>query len=183
MSALSVGRRCRSGMICAVDFTYRLVGTGWAEATLSDGPSSTTLTASYLEDELGELLEAIGTMFEGADEARCSWEEEPGEYRWLFQGTGAEVHLRVVAFADVYSKELDHQGVVVFETRQPLREVARSTADGAQAVLDQYGEDEYLRRWVDFPFPTGHLEMVRGRLSAGGDTNARRQVRASLSAA
>ena len=55
-----------------MDFTYCLVGAGWAEATLSDGPSSATLTASYLGDALGELLEANGTRFEGADEARCS---------------------------------------------------------------------------------------------------------------
>jgi hypothetical protein len=156
-------------------------GAGWAEATLADGPSSAT--ASYLGDALGELLEANGTRFEGADEARCSWEEEPGEYRWLFQGTGADVHLRVLAFADVYSKEPDHQGVVVFETRQPLREVARSIADGAQAVLDQHGEDEYLRRWVHFSVPDWTSGAGPTAAKRGGDTNARQQVRASPSAA
>jgi hypothetical protein len=167
MSAFRPSYATGVGASPAVDFTYRLVGIGWAEATVSDGSSSATLTASYLEDALGELLEAIGTMLEGADEARCSWEEEPGEYRWVFQGSETDVHLRVLGFADVYSREPDHRGVVVFETRQPLRDIAEAVANGAQAVLDEYGEDEYLRRWVDFPFPTGHLEMVRERLSAG----------------
>lgn len=147
-----------------MDFTYRLVGTGWAEATVSDGSCSATLTASYLEDALGDLLEAVGIMLEGADETRCSWEEEPGEFRWFFQRSETDVHLRVLGFADVYSREPDHQGIVVFETRQPLRVIAEAIAEGAQATLDQYGEDEYLRRWVDFPFPTEHLDMVRERL-------------------
>ncbi len=38
---------------------------------------------------------------------------------------------------------------------------------GAQAVLDEYGEDEYVRRWVDLPFPLGHLQMIRAQLASG----------------
>jgi hypothetical protein len=37
----------------------------------------------------------------------------------------------------------------------------------AQAVLDEYWEDEYLRRWVDSPFPLGHLQMIRAHLACG----------------
>jgi hypothetical protein len=133
----------------------------------SVGPvSSATITASYLEDALGVLLEAVGVVLEGADEARCSWEEEPGEYRWIFERAGSDVHLRVLAFRDVYTRDPDGEGVVVFETRQPLREMATAVADGAQAVLDEYGADEYRRRWVDFPFPLGHLEVIRAHLGA-----------------
>jgi len=151
-----------------MQFTYRLVGTGWAEATVSDGSSWARLTASYLEDaRSSELLQAVGILLEGAAEARCSWEEEPGEYRWVFQRTGVDIHLRVLGFADVYPEEPDERGMVVFETWQPLSEVATAIADGAQAVLDEYGQAEYLRRWVDFPFPTGHLEMIRERLAEG----------------
>jgi hypothetical protein len=37
-----------------------------------------------------------------------------------------------------------------------------------QAVLDEYAEDEYLqRRMVDFPFPLGHLQMIRAQLASG----------------
>jgi len=149
-----------------VEFTYRLTGTGWAEARVADGTSSATITASYLEDALGVLLEAIGVLLEGAEEARCSWEEEPGEYRWVFVREGSDVRLRVIAFADVYSKEPDDKGVVVFDTITPLREIAEVVAQGAQKVLDEYGEGEYLRRWVDHPFPLGHLGLIRARLDA-----------------
>jgi hypothetical protein len=149
-----------------VEFTYRLTGTGWAEAWVADGAVAATITASYLEDALGELLEAIGLLLEGADQARCSWEEEPGEYRWIFERAGADVRLRVIAFADIYSREPDGSGTVVFETAAPLRDVASAIADGAQKLLDEYGEVEYLRRWVDHPFPTGYLELIQARLAS-----------------
>lgn len=150
-----------------MEFTYHLTGIGWAEARVSAGSSSARITASYLEDALGVLLEAVGLVLEGAQQARCSWEEEPGEYRWIFDRAGSDVRLRVLAFRDRDLDESDDQGVIIFETSQPLREMAAAIADGAQAVLDEYGEEEYLRRWMDAPFPLGHLEMIRARLAVG----------------
>ena len=48
---------------------------------MADGSSSVTITAPNLEDALGVLLEAVGTLLEGGMRLACSWEEEPGEYR------------------------------------------------------------------------------------------------------
>lgn len=158
--------RC-DGTISCVEFAYRLTGTGWAEARLSDGSASATITASYLGDALGVLLEAVGVLLGGADRARCSWADEPGEFRWIFKRAGSDVVLRVLALADVETPEPDDNGVVVFETKQPLGEVAAAIADGAQAVLEEYGQEEYLRQWVEFPFPAGDLEMIRTQLAAG----------------
>lgn len=124
------------------------------------------ITASYLGDALGELLEAIGLLLEGAVQARCSWEEEPGEYRWIFERAGADLRCRVLAFSDIYSREPDVAGTMVFETTARLRDVASAIAGGARKVLDEYGEDEYLRRWVDHPFPTGYLELIQTHLAS-----------------
>ena len=150
----------------AVEFTYRLTGTGWAEARIADGQVTATITASYVGDALGELLGAVGLLLDGAADARCSWEEEPGEYRWVFERAGSDLRLRVIAFADVYAHEPDHSGTVVFETAAPLREVASAIADGAQEVLDEYGETGYLRRWAEHPFPVGHLDLIQARLAS-----------------
>lgn len=144
-----------------VEFIYRLTGTGWAQAHIADGASRATISASYLEGALGDLLEAVGALLEGADAARCSGEEEPGEYRWIFEREGADVHLRVLAFRDLYSSEPDENGAVAFTARQPLATLAGAIADGAQAVLDEHGEEGYLRQWVDHPFPTAHLALIR----------------------
>ena len=157
---------CRVQASGAMEFDYRLTGLGWAEARVSDGASTATITASYLDDALGDLLEAVGVLLEGAEEARCSWTEEPGESRWTFRREGAAVQLRVLVFPGMYSHEPDGTGVVVFDTLQPLREVARAIATGAQAVLDEHGEDGYLQRWYEHPFPSGHLEAIQVWLSA-----------------
>ena len=39
-----------------IEFEYRLVGTGWSEARFAVGDRWVGLTASYLEDALGDLL-------------------------------------------------------------------------------------------------------------------------------
>jgi len=61
------------------EFDYRLVGTGWSEARVADAHRHAVLPASYLLDALGNLIEAVALVVEGAGEARCSWDEEPGE--------------------------------------------------------------------------------------------------------
>ena len=43
-----------------------MTGKGWAEARIADDDSWAILTASYLSDALGDLLEAIGVLLEGA---------------------------------------------------------------------------------------------------------------------
>ena len=148
-----------------MEFSYRLTGTGWSEARLSDGTTEATVTASYLSDALGVLLEAVGTLLEGAQEARCSWDEEPGEYRWIFVRRGDVVELRVLAFQDLWGEEPDSEGSLVFETRQGLRETATAIADGAAEVLAEHGEEGYLAKWVDAPFPSAHLDLVRQLLA------------------
>ena len=148
-----------------MEFSYRLTGTGWSEARLSDGTTEATVTASYLSDALGVLLEAVGTLLEGAQEARCSWDEEPGEYRWIFVRRGDVVELRVLAFQDRGGEEPDSEGSLVFETRQGLRETVTAIADGAAEVLAEHGEEGYLAKWVDAPFPSAHLDLVRQRLA------------------
>ena len=148
-----------------MQFFYRLVGTGWAEARLANGTSETTVTASYLSDALGLLLEAVGTLLEGADEARCSWDEEPGEYRWIFGRSGESVHLRVLAFPELWGRRPDAEGSLVFEVQERLLEIATAIADGASDVLGRHGEEGYLATWVDAPFPSAHLELLRRQIA------------------
>ena len=147
-----------------MEFGYRLTGTGWSEARLEDGPSSVTITASYLGDALGELLAAVEVLLEGAEQASCSWAEQPGEYRWIFDRAGSDVRLRVLALPNDDPRETDDRGQVVFESTAPVREIAGAIANGAQKVLDEYGEDEYLRLWAQHPFPLRHLELIQAHL-------------------
>jgi hypothetical protein len=150
-----------------VDFGYRLTGTGWSEASISDGDQTAHLTASYLSDALGDLLSALVLLESGdAEEVRVSWEEEPGEYRWIFQRGGVDsVTLKILWFDDIYPPQGDERGRLVFETSQPLRELLRAVAGAARALVDEVGEAEYLRQWVEHPFPTAQLEQLEGKTS------------------
>lgn len=148
-----------------MDFAYRLTGTGWARVHISDDASAATIRASHLNDALGLLLEAVDRLLQGAIEARCSWADEPGEYRWIIERDGDQANLRVLAFHDTESPGPEEGGVVIFHTRRPLREIAAAVADGAQATLDEHGEDGYVSGWASEPFPLARLRSIQSRLT------------------
>jgi hypothetical protein len=150
-----------------VEFGYRLTGTGWATARLADGRSSAEVTASYLSDALGNLLAAVVALLDGAAEARCSWDQEPGENRWVFERRGSDVHLRILGFRGRRKPGPDQAGTLLFETTEPLPAMARAIADGAEAVVAEYGEQGYLDHWLLHPFPTAQLATIHARLAQG----------------
>lgn len=79
-----------------VGFTYRLTGEGWSEARLTIGAASTPLSASYLDDALGDLV-AAAVLLPGAESTiRLSWAEEPGEFRWVLDRSGDQLAVRVL---------------------------------------------------------------------------------------
>jgi hypothetical protein len=144
-----------------VEFSFELVGVGWARAEVSGDSGDATLTASYLGDALGDLLAAVGALLDGADTATCHWEEEPGEYRWKFHREGDHVALVVLALPDNLPPLPDDAGKEVFRTDDSLTSIASTIADGAQRVLNEWGEAGYLKRWVEAPFPTAQLAHIR----------------------
>jgi hypothetical protein len=146
-----------------VEFSYRLTGTGWAEARIGDGHRSVALSASYLSDALGDLLLAIACLQDGAEEAECVWEEEPGEYRWLFRRDAGGVVVTIIAFDHSWPHLPNEAGEVVFTTKASLKDIAAAVVTGCRAVLDDWGEEGYLRKWVEHPFPTELMETVRAR--------------------
>jgi hypothetical protein len=149
-----------------VEFSFRLTGTGWAEGRIAVGDSFATPTASYLSDALGDLIRAVRGLLEGANEARASWEEEPGEYRWVFQRDESEVRIRLIAFRDIYDHAPDEDGQALLDGTCTVRDLGVAVASAAQRVLDEVGPAGYQERWVEHPFPTDDLaalEQLVGR--------------------
>ena len=143
-----------------IEFSYKLVGTGWSEARIADGQAHATLTASYLSNALGDLLAALVLLNKGADEAEFSWEEEPGEYTWLFRRAGSDASLSIRWFEDQHRRVADDPGRVVFETKQPLAALTAAIAHGAATLLAEVGERGYAEKWYEHPFPTRELEEL-----------------------
>jgi hypothetical protein len=148
-----------------MEFTYDLIGTGWAKARIAQGDDWAVLTASYISDALGNLLGVVLALLDGADEARCAWDEEPGEYRWLLRRSGTDVAITVIGFPELWSEQPDSEGTVLFSAAAPLSLFATAVADGADRLLAEHGAEGYEQRWVDAPFPSDLLASIRERLA------------------
>ena len=151
-----------------VRFRYRLTGTGWSEGRLVVGEQFADATASYLSDALGDLLRAVLELARGAGSVRASWDEEPGEYRWIFDRTDENTRVRVLEFPEwrAIVDAPDHEGKVLIDARCSIAELSRAVANGARAILDQWGEQGYLEKWRDHAFPTAELLELESLLAA-----------------
>ena len=147
-----------------MQFSFRLTELGWGEATLSAGEQRVIIPASYLTDVLSELLTAVRSLLEGAPDARCSWDLEPGEYRWLFTRNSDQASLTVLSFPDTWQDPPDEDGAVVFDFRGKLSEIAPVIAYGIEAVLLEYAEDGYKEGWHMHAFPSELLSEVTALL-------------------
>ena len=60
----------------------------------------------------------------GTSDARCSWWEEPGEYRWLFTRQGKQVLIHILWFKDVADWS-DEKGTTVLRMECDLLAFAK----------------------------------------------------------
>jgi hypothetical protein len=146
------------------EFDYALTGSGWAEARIADQRGHAFVTASYLSDALRSLIEATTLAVSGVPEARCSWDEEPGEYRWIMRREGSQLRIEILAFDELWGDQPDEAGRLVFATTQDPVRVGRVLLSTAQALLDDLGAGDYERMWVEHPFPTEALDRLRSAI-------------------
>jgi hypothetical protein len=142
----------------AISFDYRLVGTGWAWARLQIGEQSIELTASYLSDALGDLLAGLVLLVDGASQVEVSWDEEPGEFRWLVARTSTgDAHVRILWFDELGGRRSNEEGRPVLDASCALMDLIGAVAGGARATFDELGAAGYREKWVDHPFPEAEL--------------------------
>jgi hypothetical protein len=153
------------GPIKTVTFGYRFVGRGSSEAEIRDGVDAAALTAQFLSDALGDLSRAVLTLLQGLLQSKCSWQEEPGEYRWLFEQRSEHLHIRIIWFDDTFSRQLDQRGKLIFESECQLRQFAVQMRDELERLLAQHGEAGYKSSWVNHDFPLPELEKLNQLLA------------------
>lgn len=147
-----------------VKFTYRLTGAGWSEASLTIGAASTPLSASCLDDALGDLVAAAVLLPDAESTIRVSWAEEPGEFRWVLDRSGDRLAVRVLWFDSLWGPDPDEKGNVLLDATCSLVAFQRAIASGARAVLNEWGEAGYRAKWIDHDFPTATLLKLEGAL-------------------
>jgi hypothetical protein len=146
----------------SVSFEYHLVGSGWAECTISVDDQHATMTASYLSDAFGDLVGAVIRMVEGQPEATASFAEEPGEYRWrFFRKETDRLLVRILDFPQLWGDRPDDEGKVLFEAECRLRTFAGAVLSESQRLLEKYGPEGYLGMWHEHEFPLEKQERLR----------------------
>lgn len=144
---------------------YKLTAVGWSEALLEDGQRTVSLNASYLSDALGELARGALAVLSGSGEVRFSFDEEPGEYRWVLKKNGAEGYaLTIYEFTELWGNKADERAKVVFEHLCSRVEFARMVLKALEEVRHEHGEAGYKALWVEHEFPAEELAELHHRL-------------------
>jgi hypothetical protein len=132
---------------------YKLTGTGWSETTITDGTNEASLSASYLSDALGNLANAVIKILKGEKEARASFDEEPGEYRWVFTNDNNVVDIKIFSFKDLWTNKNDSEGDLVFSSKITTKELGNAILECLKNILKEYSPEEYKKKWIDHEFP------------------------------
>lgn len=157
------------------EFDYKLTGTGWSEGFVAQGDRWLRPTASYLTDALRALVTAVVALLEGTEHVACIWEEEPGEYLWLFDRDADLVDLRIM-WRDHWSavpSGVDTWFAPVEGEEGDLKLRLRASPDAMGrallAALDRLevdpGPAEYRRQWGK-PFPEMEHRKLRELVGA-----------------
>ncbi len=147
----------------SVEVSYKLTGSGWAQCVLTVDEQTITTTASYLSHALESLLQAIVDIVMGNTEATASFDEEPGEYRWLFKRHNEQqVTVKILWFNELWNHEPDEKGELLFEATCRLRTLAGAILSASQQVLKEHGLTGYKDKWYEHEFPlTAQNELKR----------------------
>jgi hypothetical protein len=131
-----------------------LTGSGWAECVLNIDGQLITTTASYLSHALESLLQATIEIVKGNPEAKASFDEEPGEYRWLFRRLNEQqINVKIFWFDELWNNEPDKNGQLIFEANCRLRTFAGAILSASQKVLSDNGIAGYKNKWHEHDFP------------------------------
>ena len=141
---------------------YKLTGTGWAEALLETNENAVTVSASYLSDALGDLARGALAVLRGSGEVRFSFDEEPGEFRWILKKITSDTYtLSILQFDELWGNEPDERGAVVLEHSFSRVGFAKMTLKALEDVRHEYGEKGYKEKWHEHEFPSAELSELR----------------------
>lgn len=138
---------------------YILTGSGWADAHIEIGSEAVSVSASYLSDALGDLARGAVAITRGAPEVRISFEEEPGEYRWILKKKDAE-HYLLTILEFLRGNQPDEDGSPLIERLVPRMDFSMMVLQTLEDVRHKYGEEGYKDLWVRYDFPAAELAAL-----------------------
>jgi len=149
-----------------LEIEYKMLGAGWSECFIKSNDHSLKISASDLEDALGNLVYSACALLNGFNYVSLSFCEEPGEYRWNIRHIGyGKLSLRIIWFDKHYSYiPSDEEGERILEIETDLLEFGRAVHSAASKVLKEHGVDGYKKKWREFPFPKEQLSLLTNKI-------------------
>ncbi len=141
---------------------YKLTSLGWSTCEIELGTQRVAITASYLSDALGQLTTATTLLRQGAHMSSASFDEEPGEYRWVFDchkppdDEEGGIRVRIYEFDELWSHKPTSEGTKILDGVVQTKAFYRSMLNMIEEVFAEYGEEGYKEKWDgdDHGFPT-----------------------------
>jgi hypothetical protein len=154
-----------------IQIDYRLTGSGWAECDVTSDEQTCLLSASYLSDALKKLVLAANAVLEGFSKLTFSFDEEPGEFRWVITSLRLnEIEIEILEFHELWGSRPDAEGNSLYKSRCRPIVFAKAVEEAAKRVLETHGESGYQTTWAEHPFPmTQFVELVKAIEKDGGD--------------
>jgi hypothetical protein len=139
-------------------FEYKLTGAGWARGYIEIDSKKCSLTAGYLTDALGDLLEALldlNPLYTDATYLKhgryFEWNAEPDGVQWHLRKLNEEKMLIKITYyedIDLYEGErVELNAECLYD--EFLTEVLRE----AGLILKEYGIVGYKENWIEHEFP------------------------------
>jgi hypothetical protein len=137
-----------------MQLVYQLAGAGWADARISHNSSYRDMVVSYLSDGLGDMARAALQLLHGAREVSFSFQDEPGEHRWILsRGEADSLHIRILWFDDTFTSRPRERGAEVFTCDCVVLDFVGQLSYVLQSILADEGLEGYKLRWQNHEFP------------------------------
>jgi hypothetical protein len=156
----------------AVVVRFDLGTHGWATCLLKIDDAELLMDGiSYTTDALGDLVRAALMIASGGQQAECSFDREPAEWRLLlsrqWSGVTNEMtfHVRVLELDDFYREAPTDTATECFAAVCAPNVFARTVEQTALEVLKAHGAEKYLEDWGT-PFPHKALSALTAALAS-----------------
>lgn len=145
-----------------VTFSYQPLGSGWAEATVSNGSEYRSMNVSNLSDALGDMTAAVLRLLQGSGREEVSFLDEPGEHVWTLRRQDAGLLIVEVKWFEDWIQEVGSEaGQEVFLATCSLLDFAREIRAALDRLLERYGIEGYSQKWLEHEFPaTEHAHLA-----------------------
>jgi len=148
-----------------VKFTLDLISRGWFSIKLSNGLNEVEINASYISDSPANIISSVRTVLNGFNFSTCICQDEPGEYRIIFDKDNDLVNIKVLEFPNSYSKQPNSNGKLIFEGTERVDVIAREIKQQYDRLLYNYGIEGYQAIW-SYEFPLGELSLLKESIEA-----------------